>query len=151
MRAFESDADAEGDWAIYCHKSHHIMKPTGHSVRTYIGVDQAEIARKVGQLVPGFMPVTTPPAEAGGFSVQLRGNPPAYAPKADIPARSEGPFMHNHRRRHVAIQHAPAGAGMYSNAERLGLDRPALGAGLARSARVLPAWRPAAGPGATPP
>ena len=82
------------------------------------------------------MPVTTPPAEAGGFPVQLRGNPPADAPKAVSRPETEGLVMHDHRRRHVAIQHAPAGAGVYSGRERLGLERPALGAGLARSARI---------------
>ena len=30
--------------------------------------------------------VTTPPAEAGGFSVQLCGDPLAWRPKADSPA-----------------------------------------------------------------
>ena len=41
MRAFEFVADAPGDWAIHCHKSHHTMNAMGHDVRTFIGVPQA--------------------------------------------------------------------------------------------------------------
>ena len=57
MRVIEFQADVPGDWAIHCHKSHPTMNAMGHSVRTYIGVDQREIARKVGQLIPGYMPM----------------------------------------------------------------------------------------------
>ncbi|OCC04609.1 copper oxidase [Labrys sp. WJW] len=57
MRAFDFTADAEGDWAIHCHKSHHTMNPMGHDVRNYIGVDKKAIAAKIRKLVPDYMPM----------------------------------------------------------------------------------------------
>ena len=44
MRAFEFVADAPGDWAIHCHKSHHTMNAMGHDVKTYIGVNMKKTA-----------------------------------------------------------------------------------------------------------
>ena len=52
MRAFEFVADAPGDWAIHCHKSHHTI---GHDVPTMIGVDHCGIAQKIINLVPDYM------------------------------------------------------------------------------------------------
>ncbi len=51
MRAFEFDAEYEGDWAFHCHKSHHTMNAMGHNVKTYIGVDQKGIQQKIRSLV----------------------------------------------------------------------------------------------------
>jgi hypothetical protein len=53
MRAFEFVADEPGDWAFHCHKSHHTMNAMGHDVRTYIGVDQREIGRRIARLLGG--------------------------------------------------------------------------------------------------
>ena len=53
MRAYEFDALYEGDWALHCHKSHHTMNAMGHDLRTYIGVDQREIARRISRLIGG--------------------------------------------------------------------------------------------------
>jgi FtsP/CotA-like multicopper oxidase with cupredoxin domain len=55
MRAFEFDANAPGDWAFHCHKSHHTMNAMGHSVPTMIGVDHREVAKKIITLVPDYM------------------------------------------------------------------------------------------------
>ena len=55
MRAIEFLADAPGDWAFHCHKSHHTMNAMGHSVPTMIGVEQRDIAKKIGGLVPEYM------------------------------------------------------------------------------------------------
>ena len=55
MRAFEFDANAPGDWAFHCHKSHHTMNAMGHSVPTMIGVDHRDIAKKIITLVPDYM------------------------------------------------------------------------------------------------
>jgi len=41
MRQFEFVADAEGDWAFHCHKSHHTMNAMGHDVPNLIGVEHA--------------------------------------------------------------------------------------------------------------
>lgn len=54
MRAFEFDALA-GDWAIHCHKSHHTMNAMGHGVPTMIGVEHADVARKIAKLIPDYM------------------------------------------------------------------------------------------------
>ena len=55
MRAFEFDAVHPGDWAIHCHKSHHTMNAMGHSVPTFIGVDQSGISKSISKLVPSYM------------------------------------------------------------------------------------------------
>ena len=55
MRAIEFVADAPGDWAFHCHKSHHTMNAMGHDVPTMIGVDHRGLARKVMNVVPDYM------------------------------------------------------------------------------------------------
>ncbi len=55
MRAFEFDAVHPGDWAIHCHKAHHTMNAMGHSVPTFIGVDQSGISKSISKLVPSYM------------------------------------------------------------------------------------------------
>jgi FtsP/CotA-like multicopper oxidase with cupredoxin domain len=55
MRAIEFTAAAPGDWAFHCHKSHHTMNTMGHAVPNTLGVDQADLARKITALVPGYM------------------------------------------------------------------------------------------------
>ena len=57
MRAFDFHADKEGDWAIHCHKSHHTMNAMGHDIRTFIGVDKKEFAKKMKRLAPDYMPM----------------------------------------------------------------------------------------------
>jgi hypothetical protein len=55
MRAFEFIANNPGDWALHCHKSHHVMNAMGHNVPTMIGVDQRGVAEKIVKLVPDYM------------------------------------------------------------------------------------------------
>jgi FtsP/CotA-like multicopper oxidase with cupredoxin domain len=55
MRQFEFVADAEGDWAFHCHKSHHTMNAMGHDVPNLIGVEHADLARRIGKIIPGYM------------------------------------------------------------------------------------------------
>ena len=55
MRAMEFLADNPGDWALHCHKSHHVMNAMGHNVPTMIGVDHRGIAQKIIKLVPDYM------------------------------------------------------------------------------------------------
>jgi FtsP/CotA-like multicopper oxidase with cupredoxin domain len=55
MRAIELIADAPGDWAFHCHKTHHTMNPMGHTVPTTIGVDFEEAAEKLRRLIPDYM------------------------------------------------------------------------------------------------
>jgi hypothetical protein len=55
MRAFEFIANNPGDWALHCHKSHHVMNAMGHNVPTMIGVDHRGVAEKIVKLVPDYM------------------------------------------------------------------------------------------------
>lgn len=55
MRAIEFVADALGDWAFHCHKSHHTMNAMGHEVPTLIGVKQNDLVDKISNLVPDYM------------------------------------------------------------------------------------------------
>ncbi len=55
MRAFEFTANAPGDWALHCHKSHHTMGAMGHGVPTMLGVDQRDVVEKIQKLIPDYM------------------------------------------------------------------------------------------------
>lgn len=57
MRAIEFVADAPGNWAFHCHKSHHTMNAMGHQVPTMIGVEQRGLVDKITQLLPDYMPM----------------------------------------------------------------------------------------------
>jgi FtsP/CotA-like multicopper oxidase with cupredoxin domain len=58
-RAVEFVADAPGDWALHCHKSHHTMNAMSHEIPNVISVDQSELQRKLQALVPGSMAMGT--------------------------------------------------------------------------------------------
>jgi len=55
MRQLEFVADAEGDWALHCHKSHHTMNAMGHGVPNMIGVDASDLTDRINGLVPDYM------------------------------------------------------------------------------------------------
>ncbi len=55
MRAIEFTAAAPGDWAFHCHKSHHTMNAMNHDVPTTLGIEQADLAKQITSLVPGYM------------------------------------------------------------------------------------------------
>jgi len=55
MRQIEFVADEEGDWALHCHKSHHTMNAMGHKLPTMIGVEQADLVKKINRLIPDYM------------------------------------------------------------------------------------------------
>jgi FtsP/CotA-like multicopper oxidase with cupredoxin domain len=75
MRAIEFIADAPGDWAFHCHKSHHTMNAMGHDVPTMIGVDQRGITEKIGKLVPDYMEMGSKGmAEMGEMEMPLPDN-----------------------------------------------------------------------------
>ena len=57
MRAIEFIADEPGDWAFHCHKSHHTMNAMGHDIPTLLGVKQTDLMKKIGNLVPDYMPM----------------------------------------------------------------------------------------------
>jgi FtsP/CotA-like multicopper oxidase with cupredoxin domain len=75
MRAIEFVADAPGDWAFHCHKSHHTMNAMGHDVPTMIGVDQRDITERIGKLVPDYMEMGSKGmAEMGEMEMPLPDN-----------------------------------------------------------------------------
>jgi FtsP/CotA-like multicopper oxidase with cupredoxin domain len=55
IRTIEFVADAPGDWAFHCHKTHHVMNAMGHDVPTSIGVDFEDAATKLRRLIPEYM------------------------------------------------------------------------------------------------
>ena len=55
IRVGEFVADAPGDWALHCHKSHHTMNAMGHEIANMLGVGHDDIARRIRKLVPGYM------------------------------------------------------------------------------------------------
>ncbi|MGN6097158.1 MAG: multicopper oxidase family protein, partial [Bosea sp. (in: a-proteobacteria)] len=75
MRAFDFIADEPGDWAIHCHKSHHTMNAMGHSVKTYIGVNKKDLAKRIAKIAPGYMPMgSNGMGEMGGMEMPLPDN-----------------------------------------------------------------------------
>ncbi|CDN54389.1 Multicopper oxidase type 3 [Neorhizobium galegae bv. officinalis bv. officinalis str. HAMBI 1141] len=75
MRAYEFDAKHVGDWAIHCHKSHHTMNAMGHEIPTFIGVDKKEVAKKIRQFRPEYVPMgTAGMADMGEMSMEIPEN-----------------------------------------------------------------------------
>ncbi|MEH3086425.1 MAG: copper oxidase [Xylophilus ampelinus] len=75
MRQIEFVADAEGDWALHCHKSHHAMNAMGHELPTMIGVPQADLAAKIRRIVPDYMAMgSTGMAEMASMPMPLPDN-----------------------------------------------------------------------------
>jgi hypothetical protein len=74
MRAIEFIADEPGDWAFHCHKSHHTMNAMGHDVPTMIGVDHSGVARKINNLVPGYMVMGDKGGSMGDMKMPLPEN-----------------------------------------------------------------------------
>ena len=74
MRAIEFVADAPGDWAFHCHKSHHTMNAMGHDVPTLIGVDHRGVAEKINKLVPGYMVMGDKGGSMGDMKMPLPAN-----------------------------------------------------------------------------
>jgi hypothetical protein len=72
MRAIEFNADAPGDWAFHCHKSHHTMNAMGHGVPNLIGVDHSGVARKINDLVPGYMVMGDKGGSMGGMFTMIK-------------------------------------------------------------------------------
>jgi manganese oxidase len=54
MRQIEFIANAPGDWAFHCHKSHHTMNAMGHDVPTMVGVDHRKVVTQISNLIPDY-------------------------------------------------------------------------------------------------
>jgi FtsP/CotA-like multicopper oxidase with cupredoxin domain len=75
VRAIEFIADAPGDWALHCHKSHHTMNAMGHKTKTFIGARQRTLAKALDRAAPTAMAMgTTGMAEMAEMSMPLPAN-----------------------------------------------------------------------------
>lgn len=74
MRAIEFIANAPGDWAFHCHKSHHTMNAMGHGVPTMIGVDQKADLEKINQVIPDYMAMGERGGSMGGMQMPIPEN-----------------------------------------------------------------------------
>ena len=54
-RDVEFVADAEGDWPMHCHMTHHLMNQMGHGLPNVMGVDLSDLDARIRALVPGYM------------------------------------------------------------------------------------------------
>jgi manganese oxidase len=59
VRALEFVADAPGDWAFHCHKSHHTMNAMGHKVKNFIGVPESALSQALERAAPTAMAMGT--------------------------------------------------------------------------------------------
>jgi FtsP/CotA-like multicopper oxidase with cupredoxin domain len=59
IRAVEFVADAPGDWAFHCHKSHHTMNAMGHEVQNFIGVSDRDLGHAIARAAPSAMAMGT--------------------------------------------------------------------------------------------
>jgi FtsP/CotA-like multicopper oxidase with cupredoxin domain len=55
VRGIEVIANAPGDWAFHCHKSHHTMNAMGHNVVNLIGVPESALTKAVNSAAPTAM------------------------------------------------------------------------------------------------
>lgn len=75
IRAVDFIADAPGDWAFHCHKSHHTMNAMGHEVKNFIGMRQQVLSQALSRTAPGAMAMgTTGMADMGAMSMPLPPN-----------------------------------------------------------------------------
>ncbi|MGD2036284.1 MAG: copper oxidase [Desulfobacterales bacterium] len=54
-RDVEFIADAPGDWAFHCHKSHHTMNAMAHDIPNTLGVNQKGLEDRIRKMLPGYM------------------------------------------------------------------------------------------------
>ena len=59
VRGIEVIANAPGDWAFHCHKSHHTMNAMGHNVVNLIGLPERALAKVVTTAAPTTMAMGT--------------------------------------------------------------------------------------------
>ena len=75
VRAIEVIADAPGDWAFHCHKSHHTMNAMGHNVMNLIGVPERALAKVVKTAAPDAMAMGTDGMADDGRDGRCRSRP----------------------------------------------------------------------------
>jgi FtsP/CotA-like multicopper oxidase with cupredoxin domain len=75
-RDVEFVADAEGDWAFHCHKSHHTMNAMNHELPNMVGVDRSKSEEKIRAVLPGYMAM----GATGMGGMMEMGRPPNTLP-----------------------------------------------------------------------
>ena len=83
-RDIEWVADAPGDWAFHCHKSHHTMNAMSHDLPNMIGVNQRDTEDKIRKVLPGYMAM----GNSGMGDMMDMGRPPNTLPMM----AGQGPF-----------------------------------------------------------
>jgi FtsP/CotA-like multicopper oxidase with cupredoxin domain len=85
-RDVELIADNPGDWALHCHKNHHVMNQMSHDFPNMIGVKQADVEEKVKKMLPSYMAM-------GSKGMGEMGEMNMGGPKNWVPMMAgEGPF-----------------------------------------------------------
>ncbi len=83
-QTMEFVADAPGDWALHCHKSHHTMNAMSHDLPNMIGVRAPDSEEKIRKVLPAYMAM----GEAGMGNTMDMGQP-----KNTLPMMAgKGPF-----------------------------------------------------------
>lgn len=54
-RDIELIADNPGDWALHCHKSHHVMNQMQHDLPNLTGIDSQGVNERIKKFFPNFM------------------------------------------------------------------------------------------------
>lgn len=54
-RDIELIADNPGDWALHCHKAHHVMNQMQHDLPNLTGIEKQGIEERIKQFFPNFM------------------------------------------------------------------------------------------------
>jgi len=79
-------ADEPGDWALHCHKTHHVMSGMEHSIPNMIGVNQSPLLERIKKIFPDYTPMgTTGMGEMFDMGEHMR--PPNF-----LPFGTPGPF-----------------------------------------------------------
>jgi FtsP/CotA-like multicopper oxidase with cupredoxin domain len=87
-RDVEFIADNPGDWALHCHKSHHVMNQMGHDLPNLLGIDPGPTQQRLDALTPGTMVMGTT-----GMGDMAEHQQMMATPRNSIPMRGgEGPY-----------------------------------------------------------
>lgn len=54
-RDIELLADNPGDWALHCHKSHHVMNQMQHDIPNLTGINKEGLEKRIREFFPNFM------------------------------------------------------------------------------------------------
>jgi hypothetical protein len=81
-RDIEFVADVEGDWALHCHKVHHLMNGMGHNLPVTLGVKTDDLDARIRKFFPNYMAMGSSMAEMMEMG----------RPANTIGSRVDGPF-----------------------------------------------------------